>query len=475
VRKVFKNCYEMDRRCYDEYGLTEDILMEHAADGMLDYISSMESASSILIVSGAGNNGADGMVLARLLQFSIRSVKLFVPFGAKSDMAKRQLARVKNLDYVEIVDELSEADIVVDAIFGAGLSRPLDAKTQNIVNAMNDLNGFKLACDIPTGIDEDGQIDSIAFCADATVTMGARKESLYADGVKDIVGEIIRVDLGIRYNQYTKDMPVSSYLLDREDLELPSRDFSMTTHKGSFGHAVIFCGDKEGAGIMAGMTASRFGAGLTTLISHEKISPPPYLMHSTEIPQSTTAIAIGMGLGGYFDEEFLQQNVIDSHLPIVLDADALGQAKMLEILKQNEREIVITPHPKEFTVLWEILTRERLSVEEIQANRFDIVRRFNSKYPHVALLLKGANMLIAHEEKLYINALGSARLSKGGSGDVLSGLIVALLAQGHTAVDATIQGSLALAISAENYKGSSYAMLPTDIIEQVSLLEARKG
>ncbi len=472
MRKVFKNCYAMDKRCYDEYGLTEDILMEHAADGMVDYINThIKSAKSILIVSGVGNNGADGMVLARLLQFNITSVKLFIPFGVKSDMAKAQLARVKKLNYVEIVDELCEADIIVDAIFGAGLDRPLDEGIQNLLDAMNDLNGFKMACDIPTGIDESGGISSVAFCADATITMGARKESLYADDVKDLSGEIIRVDLGIRYNQYTKDMPVSSYLLDREDMELPSRDFSQTTHKGSFGHAAIFCGEKEGAGIIAGMTASRFGVGLTTLVAHENISPPPYLMHSSEVPQNTTALAIGMGLGGYFDAEFLQKSVIDSHLPIVLDADSFFHDDLLSILDQKEREIVLTPHPKEFSTLWRAITGEELSIEYIQANRFEMVRRFNDKYPHTTLLLKGANTLIMQEEKLYINPFGSPKLSKGGSGDVLSGLIVALLAQGYSAIDAAIQGSLSLAISAERYSGASYAMLPTDIIEQIVLLE----
>ena len=115
--------------------------------------------------------------------------------------------------------------------------------------------------------------------------------------------------------------------------------------------------------------------------------------------------------------------------------------------------------------------RSILSVEEIQKNRFGTVRRFNAKYPHVTLLLKGANTLIMQEEKLYINPLGSAKLSKGGSGDVLSGLIVSLLAQGYTALDATIQGSLALVIASNNYAGASYALLPTDIIDVLSHLE----
>ena len=219
------------------------------------------------------------------------------------------------------------------------------------------------------------------------------------------------------------------------------------------------------------MAATTFGAGLTTLVVHDKISPPAYLMHSTVVPSNASALAIGMGLGCHFENEFLQKYVVKSHLPIVLDADSFYSEEILSILEQKDREIVITPHPKEFVVLWKILTDEQLTVTQVQAKRFEMVRKFNARYPHVTLLLKGANTLIMQEERLYINPLGCSKLSKGGSGDVLSGLIVSLLAQGYTAIDAAIQGSLALVISANNYTGSSYSMLPTDLIDEVGKLE----
>jgi len=158
-----------------------------------------------------------------------------------------------------------------------------------------------------------------------------------------------------------------------------------------------------------------------------------------------------------------------------LDADSFYSEEILEVLNQKEREVVITPHPKEFVSLWKILTGEILTVEEIQKNRFGTVRSFNKRYPHVTLLLKGANTLIMQEETLYINPLGSSKLSKGGSGDVLSGLIVSLLSQGYTSIDAAIQGSLALTIAANRYTGASYAMLATDIIDEVVKLEASIG
>jgi len=468
MKPIYKSCYPLDKRCYEQYSLTEDILMENASRGVAEYIrKNFTDDNSVLIVSGIGNNGADGIVVARQLHKEY-DVRLFIPFALKSKMAQLQYERAKKLG-VNIVDELHEADVVVDAIFGAGLSRNIDEKTEDIVHRLNSFKGYKIACDIPSGIGENGNLMPMAFRADVTITMGAYKESLYLDESKDYVGEIERVNLGVSHSRYETDS--STFVLEYSDLKLPSR-VELSTHKGTFGHATVFCGEKEGAGVIAGMAASKFGAGLTTLIVHDKVMPPPYLMCSTTLPKNASSLAIGMGLGDYFESEFLEKYVINSHLPTVLDADAFYSREILSILEQKDREIIVTPHPKEFTVMWKLLTDEEFTVDEVQSNRFKMVRMFNRKYPHVTLLLKGANTLIMQEENLYVNPLGSARLSKGGSGDVLSGLIVSLLAQGYSSIDAAVHGSLALTMAAGYYSGSSYAMLATDIIEQITLLES---
>jgi len=467
MQKLFRSCYEMDQKCYEKYGLSEDILMEHAAHGMATYIQKhFPKGSRVFIACGVGNNGADGIVLARQLDGTY-DVMLYIPFGLKSPMAVLQLERAQKAG-VTLCDEVQEADVIVDALFGAGLNRTLDDVTQKLLHKLNAMDGFKLACDVPTGVGSNGQLMPYAFEADVTITMGALKEGMYLDEAKEVVGEIICVDLGVSRKRYEDES--DTYVLEVTDMKLPSR-YKKSTHKGSFGHAVIFCGEKEGAGIIAATAASRLGAGLTTLVVHEHVTVPPFLMHATVVPQGASALAIGMGLGGHFERVFLQKYAIESHLPIVLDADALYSDELLSILSQKAREVVITPHPKEFSVMWEHLTGERLSVEEIQQNRFEMVRRFNQKYPHVTLLLKGANMLIMQEERLYVNPFGSAKLSKGGSGDVLSGLIVSLLAQGYTGIDAAVCASLVLTTAAACYEGASYAMLPTDIIAQISTLE----
>jgi len=467
MQKVFKNCYALDKRCYESYGLSEDILMEHAAAGMANYIRKhFPQDTSVLIAAGTGNNGADGIALARQLHGDY-DVKLYIPFTLHSAMAKVQLERATFLG-VRVVDDISHADVVVDALFGAGLNRNIDENTEHILHQLNAINAHKIACDIPTGVGETGALMPMAFHANVTLTMGAHKEALFLDACKDIVGEVLRVDLGVSSLFYGGES--QTFLLEASDLKLPSRT-QQSTHKGNFGHAAVLCGEKEGAGIISGMASASFGAGLTTLVVHENITPPPYLMHSNVVPDNASALAIGMGLGGHFESEFLQKYIVQSHLPIVLDADSFVSEEILSVLSQKDREIVITPHPKEFVIMWKILTGKQLTVTEVQSKRFEMVRMFNAKYPHVTLMLKGANTLIMQEERLYINPLGCSKLSKGGSGDVLSGLIVSLLAQGYTGIDAAIQGSLALVMAANNYKGASYAMLPTDIIEEIASLE----
>jgi NAD(P)H-hydrate repair Nnr-like enzyme with NAD(P)H-hydrate dehydratase domain len=322
-------------------------------------------------------------------------------------MAKLQLKRATKLG-LSVVDEITPCDIVVDAIFGAGLNRELDSDTIKLLQDINILDAFKIACDVPTGILEDGRVCDEVFCADVTITMGALKKSLYSDSAKDYVGEILCVDLGVSRKMY--ELSSDTHLLEFSDMRLPIRE-QKATHKGTFGHSAIFVGDKEGAGVIAGMASARFGAGLTTLITAQKLTIPHHLMQSDNLPTNTTAIAIGMGLGGYFDDEFLHKNVIDSDIPIVLDADAFYEPKLLNILSQESREIIITPHPKEFASMWQILTGEVLSIEDIQNHRFDIAKRFSQLYPSVVLLLKGANMLISYQNQIYITAYAKSYLS----------------------------------------------------------------
>ncbi len=461
---VYKSCYPLDKRCYDEFALSEDILMENASLGMANYIKGeFDRGSSILIVAGVGNNGADGIVLSRLL-FKYCDVRLYVPFALKSDMAKMQLERVRKIG-IEVVDELEDVDIIVDAIFGAGLSRELDSDTQKLLERLNRLDGFKISCDIPTGISVDGNPSPVAFVADITITMGALKESLYSDKAKDFVGEIVCVDLGVAREVY--EVASDTHLLDMTDMKLPFRDKQMT-HKGSFGHLAVVSGEKEGASLLSAMASMRFGVGLSSIVGRPKSSLPYTIMQSDKLPNNTTAIAFGMGFGKDFTL-CIVDDILKDRSPIVLDADIFHDDIIVKFLEQTDRGMILTPHPKEFVSLWHKTMKSELTIEQLQSDRFGKIRDFAKVYPHITLLLKGANMLISQGGKVFINPHGSAKLSKGGSGDVLSGLISALLAQGYTPLESAISGSLALAKTAKLYNGTSYSMIATDLIDNLSL------
>ena len=232
MQKLFDEVNSLDKRCYEEFLLSEDILMEHASNSMALYINqNLSHKKSILIVCGSGNNGADGLALARLLHTKF-DVKLYLATTSKSSMAQLQLQRANTLE-VKIVNEPFEADIIVDCIFGTGLNKPLDEKSINLLNTLNSYNSFKIACDIPSGINQYGQIADTAFNADVTLTMGALKTSLFSDIAKDYTGEIIVCDLGVQRVVYETNS--NKYLLEKSDMNLPFRN-KKNSHKGSFGH-----------------------------------------------------------------------------------------------------------------------------------------------------------------------------------------------------------------------------------------------
>jgi hydroxyethylthiazole kinase-like uncharacterized protein yjeF len=466
MQKVFEDCYALDRRCYDEFGLTEDILMEHAAEGMAQYIRVLgDNKREVLIVAGPGNNGADGITLARLLHRDF-DVSLYIPYGVKSAMAKLQLDRLLRLGLKPIETLPSQSDIVVDALFGAGFSKALNQEGVELIERLNAMQAYKIACDIPTGIDPDGNPNPIAFYADRTMTMGALKKALFADHAKPYVGTIDVVDLGVSRTLYEDE--TDTFVLDEADFTPPLRT-NPTSHKGHFGHLCVMVGEKSGAGILCGLSALRFGAGLVTLVSDDPIGHLPFsLMQSQKLPDTVTAIAIGMGMGYDYDPS-IAETIITDDLPVLMDADICYVPWVKSLLK-GCTQTVITPHPKEFSVLLKTLGIADVRVEEIQKDRFGWVKRFSECYPQTVLLLKGANTLIAHQGKVYINPFGTQVLSQAGSGDILGGLIASLMAQGYAPLQAAINGSLAHTLCAQNYKGANFSATAEDLIEEIRWL-----
>lgn len=461
MQKLFYEVASLDKRCYEEFHLTEDLLMEHASASLCDYIEKkFDTSKSILIVCGMGNNGADGIALARLL-YAKYDVKLYIPFGTKSKMAKLQEKRAQLLG-VHIVTELIKCDVIVDSLFGSGLNKDLDKQSQEIINTLNSYEAFKIACDIPSGVNNQGQVTTSAFEADTTITMGALKVSLYTDTAKDYVGKVIVANLGVQREVYERTSNI--FLLDEEDMKLPFRN-KKNSHKGSFGHLNVIAGCKKGAGVIAAKAAFGFGCGLVSVVCHEEIDLPYHIMQTHFLSPNCTAIAVGMGLGIYEVDEI--KKILAKDIPTIIDADLLHESLVLDAL---EKEVVLTPHPKEFCSLLKLCGMGDIDIETLQDNRFSYVENFCKKYPKVVLVLKGANVLIGQNDKIYVNSFGSAILAKGGSGDVLSGLVGSLLAQGYTALDSAISASLAHVKAAKNYKKNNYSLIPADLVEEVRKL-----
>ncbi len=468
MQKIFEHCYELDRRCYEKYNLSEEILMEHAADEMARHIRAYEGPKEkILIVAGPGNNGADGITLARLLHGDF-DVTLYLPYGVKSTMAKLQYERYRQLGPVADERLPDEADIIVDALFGAGLSKPLDTCAVELIDRLNHINGYKIACDIPTGLDEKGNPLPISFRADTTITMGALKRALFSDRAKGCAGKIVVADLGVSRKLY--ETHSDTYLLEATDFNPPRRS-DPSAHKGRFGHLAVVAGLKRGAAVLCAMAGLRFGAGLVTLLSERHIENLPYsLMQSGELPDNATAVAMGMGMGAEFDPVLIESDILKRDLPLLLDADICGMP-WIKTLLQRCTKTVVTPHPKEFVTLMATLgIEEDLSVSEVQSDRFGWAKRFSDAYPETVLVLKGANTLIAHHGAIYVNPLGTPVLSQAGSGDVLSGLIASLLAQGYAPLNAAIQGTLAHTLTARHYQGADYSATAEDLIDGIRWL-----
>jgi hydroxyethylthiazole kinase-like uncharacterized protein yjeF len=459
MRPLFKEVYSLDKRCY-LLEMSEDILMENAAFNLYKEIKDRK-LNSVLIISGPGNNGADGIALARMLLGEV-DVYLFLPLGAKSEMAKLQLKRYKNFggEYSEFkMKKTKKFDSFVDAIFGSGLKRKLDNKINSIIRNVNKKEGFKLACDIPTGLDDNGEKRGEVFKADVTVTMGAEKLSLYSDTAKDFTGVIKIANLGVSFKNYIQKSRY--FVLEKSDMLLPIRT-KKTSHKGTYGHLGVLVGQKEGAGIISALAGLNFGAGLVTAVTKEKIQVPYEIMHSYSIGQYS-ALAFGMGLGNFYDDEI--EYICKQEKPKIIDADMFYKKEILYCLK---KDVVLTPHPKEFASLLEICEIGNYSVEEIQKNRFNLALTFSKKYPNIVLLLKGSNTIIAYKNQLYINPYGTPSLSKGGSGDVLAGMIGALLAQKYHPLKATITASLAHSIAGDIEP--NYNLTPLKLIDNLKFL-----
>lgn len=478
MKNLFFSTRELDRYATEHFYLPPELLMENAARGMCEFIKSRFLTNStkqlkILFVCGSGDNGADCLALARML-CGICEVSVFLPKGTKSHLCTIQLKRLEalksnskvNLRFLKSLKTTETFNLVIDGIFGAGFRGQLDLETTKILQILNKLNAIKIACDIPSGISLSGALGGkTAFKADFTLSMGALKCALFCDLAKDFVGEVHLIDLGMSTEVFAPDSPLK--LLERSDFKAPHR-IAQNTNKGDFGHLCVYTGEKIGAGVLSALAGLRSGAGLVSVISEEKIPNLPFsLMNPREIPHNANAILLGMGLG---IENPLPRfpSHLSQNIPLLLDADIFYHSDFLKILS-NHKQIILTPHPKEFTQILKTLKIATLSTQDLQQDRITCALEFCQAYPHIVLVLKGANTFICKDKEVYINPFGSSILAKGGSGDVLAGIIGGFLAQRYSLLDSAIQGVLLHSLCAQEIAKNcnDFSLNPLDLIEQM--------
>ncbi len=461
---VYEKVNALDKRAIEELFLSEDILMENAAMALERAVLQNASlGAKVIILCGSGDNGGDGYALARRLVGRFKTL-VFEMKPAKSPMCQLQKERAKKagvtIKTYEEKNEDLECDVLIDCVIGSHFKGKLEPFLN--FESLSQKARFKIACDIPSGIDSKGRVDKRAFKADLTISMGAIKSCLLSDRAKDYIGELKVGHLGV-FNQ-TYEIPTDTFLLEKSDLKLPLRD-KKNAHKGDYGHAHVLLGKHSGAGLLSALSALSFGSGVVSVQALEgEITPnnkPLELVFCENFPNPLSAFALGMGLEN-IPKDF---NKWLELAPCVLDA---GVFYHKEILQALEKEAVLTPHPKEFLSLLK-LVGINISMLELLDNKLEIARDFSQKYPKVVLLLKGANTLIAHQGQVFINILGSVALAKAGSGDVLAGLIVSLLSQNYTPLDAAINASLAHALASLEFK-NNYALVPLDLIEKIKRL-----
>ncbi|MEP7009295.1 MAG: NAD(P)H-hydrate dehydratase [Acidobacteriota bacterium] len=464
----------LDQRAIREIGIPGLVLMENAALGVVEAIfERYRDASSAAIFCGPGNNGGDGLAIARRLDARGVQVLIFLVLGGREFVgdAAMQLSICRQLglpiedlaadsDPAEVLARAKGYDLAVDALFGIGLDRPLEGFPARLVEALGDLGLPIVAVDVPSGLSGSrADLFGPHIVADLTVTFAAPKIPHVLSPAAEACGALAIAELGFPpwlIDEADGDL----FLMTPEDLAplLPRR--AAEAHKGSAGHALLVAGSpgKSGAAILAAKAAVRGGAGLVTVAVPEPILPTVDLGSLESMTHALpagpegelgagaadaalaasrgkTALAIGPGLGqSAVAQAEIRRIALETEIPFVLDADGLNAfAGAASDLVARRAPAILTPHPGELGRLL------GLSTPEVQADRLAAARRAATETGAV-VVLKGHRTLIASEAGVWINPTGNSGMATGGAGDVLTGLLAALLAQGLEPLDAARLG-----------------------------------
>lgn len=502
------NCDEMKQveKYTAKYGLSYQRMMENAGAACTRNIRNIIESEktrrrNIVVVCGKGNNGGDGFVVARKFAENGYNVCIVLASGYPGSPEAEYMYKMAvdiaiptvwyDADRSKAIQTVKSADVVVDAIFGFSFYGSISEDMKMLINEMSQANGLKFAIDVPSGVYCDsGYRDPNCFVADYTIAISALKPAHIVHPASDCCGDIIIANIGIPEDSYNF-INNSMYTYNKTEIGnlFPYRD--PCAHKGTFGRLLSICGSRSmpGAAALAAKAALRSGVGLVTCAFPECIynTMTAKLTETLFMPlegnaqgtlssactekliaslENFDAILIGCGLGVNEDTEAVLKAVLENaKVPVVVDADALNIiAKNKTLLENVSAPVILTPHPGEMSRL------TGLQTNLIQADRVSCAGGF-SKEHGVYVVLKGSNTVVASPEsdRVYVNASGNNGLSKGGSGDVLAGILSAFCARGLRPVDACdtavyIHGYCA-DVLADKY--SKTGILPSDVIEEL--------
>ncbi|MCF2647774.1 NAD(P)H-hydrate dehydratase [Niallia circulans] len=483
------NSEEM-KRCdvttIQKIGMPSMVLMERAALSVVEELDSFD-LTRVLVVCGSGNNGADGYAVARLLHLqNIKVDVLFVGDEQKRTTENKQQQKIAEYYGVSSVKKIENNPYttIVDALFGIGLSRPLSGKYLEIIEQVNQAEGEILSVDIPSGISADnGKVMGNAIKATRTVTFAFRKLGLVLYPGADYAGVVKVKDIGITARGFEGRFP-KIYTYTRKDLERIPRRQSYS-NKGTYGKILVVAGSKNmsGAAYFSAKAAYRMGAGLVRIVTPEENRQilqtllPESIVTTyqrsqldgdwlTEAINWASAIVIGPGMGISEEAKYLLSKVLSiSKVPLVIDADAITLvAKEPELLHDHEQKIIMTPHVGEMSRL------TGKPIPKIADDIIEVAEKFAAEKKLTCVLKDARTIVTEGTEDTYVNISGNNGMATGGTGDVLTGVIVGLLAQGLREREAARLGVYihGLAGDAAAAQKGPYGMLADDVCDAIN-------
>lgn len=476
----------MDEYTIKNIGIPGIVLMENAASEI--YTSILHKGESFIIFCGTGNNGGDGLAVARKLILSGKEVVVVIcgDLNKSTEEFNLNFTILKNINSEIIIFNndnkgkvnqiLAEADVTVDAIFGIGLKRDVEGIFKEVIELINTCKKYTVSIDVPSGLNgSTGKIMGICIKADETITVETLKKGFFLGNASEYTGEVIVVNIG--YPEKVKKLlseKLSTLSIEEYKKMIPVR--KLTGHKGDYGRVLILAGSKgySGAAYMTAEAAVKTGAGLVTLVTEREIQDilsiklTEVMTKSYEdediekLIKSATVIACGPGLSQKdVNKKMLEKFICNSSCPLVLDADALNIiSKNKELLDKIKGRAIITPHPGEMARLI------NNDISYVNNNRIDECIKF-SKDNNLVTLLKGYNTVISDGSNTVINTTGSSKMASGGMGDSLTGIITALAAQRVGLFDSAVLGAYLHGLIGDMLGKNKYTVNAVDIINAI--------